>query len=80
MSEKYNKWLPKFVGNNVIIVDDHLSKFYDVFGEAGVHQDHEHIVMKLFALSLEEDAKVWFRGLTDNNIRSWQDFHDIFMK
>jgi hypothetical protein len=72
MPEKYNKWLPKFVGNNVITVKDHLARFYDVVGEAKVPQDHEDVVMKLFSLSLEEDVKVWFRGLNDGSIKSWK--------
>jgi hypothetical protein len=80
MPKKYNKWLPKFAGNNVIIVEDHLAKFYDAASEANDPQDHGDVVMKPFSLSLEEDAKVWFRGLIDRSIRSWQAFHDVFMK
>jgi len=66
--------------NNVITDEDHLARFYNAVGEVDVPQDHEDVVMKLFSLSLEEDVKVWYRAITDRSIRSWQDFHDAFMK
>jgi hypothetical protein len=36
--------------------------------------------MKLFSLSLEENAKSWYDDLVANNIRDWKAFHDAFIK
>jgi hypothetical protein len=36
LPDKYNKWLPKFTGNNVITVEKHLLDFYWVVGEHSI--------------------------------------------
>jgi HSP90 family molecular chaperone len=41
---------------------------------------NEDVVMKLFSLSLEENAKTWYSGFPDNSITSWDAFHDAFIK
>jgi hypothetical protein len=28
---RYEKWLPKFIGNDVVSVEDHMSNFYAFF-------------------------------------------------
>jgi hypothetical protein len=52
--------LPKFPGNNVITVDDHLYAMGRDMENAEV--EHEDVAMKLLASSLTEDAQRWFRG------------------
>jgi hypothetical protein len=32
MPDKFDKWILKFSGNNVITVEEHIEFFYDVFG------------------------------------------------
>lgn len=80
MPDKYQKRLPKFADNNIIIGEEHLANFYNFVGEVGVVEGHRDVVKKLFALFLEEQAKVWFRGLSDNNIQQWDEFHTVFTK
>jgi hypothetical protein len=58
MLEKYSKWLPKFSGNNVISAKEHAEKFQEFLEEHEIEDDHEDVVVKLFALSLEEDARM----------------------
>jgi hypothetical protein len=48
MPDKYNKWLPKFSGNNVITVEEHISKFYDVLVSTQSQMKNDD-VMKLFS-------------------------------
>jgi hypothetical protein len=80
MPNKYNEWLPKFSGNNAIIAQEHITTLYNVLGEHGIPNENEDVVMKLFSLSLEENAKSWYNGLPTNNIRAWQAFHNAFIK
>jgi len=79
-TDKYDKWLPMFSWNNVIIVEDHISNFYNYLGVHEIHNDHEDVVMKLFSICLEEDSKSCYNCLTTNIIRTWNDFHDVLMK
>ena len=38
------------------------------------------VTIKLFVLSLEEGATIWFRNLNDNNIKNWDDFSNTFIE
>jgi hypothetical protein len=80
MPDKYNKWLPKFLGNNIIIAKEHISNFYYSLGEHEVPTENEDVVMKLFSFSLEENSKSWYNGLPTNDIRTWKYVHDAFIK
>jgi hypothetical protein len=68
--------LPKFPGNNVTTVDDHLYAIGRDMENAEV--EHEDVAMKLLASSLTEDAQRWFRGIPDNHIASYEDFSKLF--
>jgi hypothetical protein len=63
MPDKYDKWLPKFLGNNVITAEEHIAYFYSKVGDHKIPRDHEDVVMKLFEMSLDEEAKSWYRNL-----------------
>jgi hypothetical protein len=80
MPQKFDKWLPKFSGNNVIIVEDHIYNFYACFQIQPLNNDDEDVVMKLFVASLVEDARKWYNNLLDKSIKTWEAFHDTFMK
>ena len=53
------KKLPTFQGNNAIIAKSHLQKFekHLVSYCIDAANDHDDVKMKLFALSLEEEAR-----------------------
>jgi len=72
MSSYVNKWLPKFFGNNVITVEDQIY----VMGRDidNVCIDHEDVAMRLFSSSLNEEAIDWFKGLPDNQIKTYDAF------
>ena len=42
--------------------------------------DHADFKMKLFALSLEEDAGEWYLDLADNSYKTVNEFRDGFRK
>jgi hypothetical protein len=67
-----NKWLPIFLGNNVIIIEDHIYVMGPDMDNSGI--DHEDVAMKLFASSLTEEALDWFKGLPDNQIVTYDAF------
>lgn len=40
--------------------------------------DHDDMAIKLFVLSLEDDAQEWFRSLLDGCITSWENMKEAF--
>jgi hypothetical protein len=75
---KVNTWLPKFPGNNVTIAEDHIYVMGRDMDNAGI--DHEDVAMRLFASSLTEEALVWFKGLPDNQIMTYDAFSTLFKR
>jgi hypothetical protein len=61
MPKESHKWLPKFIGNNVVTPEEHLEAIGVAMEDNGI--EHEDVVMKLPAMSLDEDAKKWYKGL-----------------
>jgi hypothetical protein len=45
MLEESNKWLPKFLGNNVVVVEDHLYTIGRDMDNADV--EHEDVALKI---------------------------------
>jgi hypothetical protein len=39
---------------------------------------HEDVIMKIFMMSLERDARIWYKGLSATSISSLRDFHSKF--
>jgi hypothetical protein len=68
MPQKFDKWLPKFPGNNVITVEEHVDAFYMCFQNHPLNNDDEDVVMKLFVASLVEDARKWYNNLPYKSI------------
>ena len=56
----------KFLGNNAIIGEENIRKFFDMMNDYEV--ENEDVVMKLFLCSLTEDARDWFVRLPDDSI------------
>ena len=66
------KKLPIFQGNNAITTKSHLWKFekhlVNYWNDAA--HDHDDVKMKLFVLSLEDDAKEWYLNLDDDSYKT----------
>jgi hypothetical protein len=78
MPKEVNKWLPKFQGNNVITVEDHIYVMGWDMDNAGI--EHEDVAMRLFYSSLTEEALDWFRGLPDNHFTSYDVFFQLIQE
>jgi hypothetical protein len=70
------KWLRKFPGNNVIIVEDHIYVMCWDMENACI--DHEDVAMRLFTSSLAGEALDWFIGLPDNHIMTYDTFSALY--
>ena len=40
--------------------------------------EHEDVAMKLLASLLNENSQIWFKGILDNHIASYEDFAKLF--
>jgi hypothetical protein len=76
MPTKINKWLPKFPGNNVINVEDHIYVMGWDMDNACI--DHEDVAMILFIPSFSKDELDWFKGIPDNHIMTYDVFSSLF--
>lgn len=71
--------LSSFQGNNAVIVKDHLNRFRHFINKWGsANVAHEDVRMKLFVLSLEEDALKWFTKRPDHSFNSLQALTNAF--
>ena len=70
--------LPSFQGNNAISAKNHLRNFNACIAKWCTNHNHEDTKMKLFILSLEEDALDWFLEHDDNIFDSLKGIVDAF--
>jgi hypothetical protein len=78
LPNKYYNWLSKFQGNNCISAETHVATFEAKLDKIDV--EHMDVVMKLFILSLEEDARIWIKNLGDASIKTWDAFKKLFLE
>jgi hypothetical protein len=60
MTPKYEKWLPKFLGNDVTSTEEHMSNFWAFFQLNPVNDDAKDLVMKFFSITLTNVARRWY--------------------
>ena len=70
--------LPSFQGNNVVSAKAHVRNFNLCISKWCNAYNHEDVKMKLFVLSLEEDALDWFTEQDDNKFNTLQEILDGF--
>ena len=70
------KKLPIFEKNNATTTKTHLQKFekHLVSYCNNVTSNHEDVKIKLFALSLEDDAMEWYGDLGDDSYKNLNEF------
>jgi len=76
MDSNWRNIVPKFTANNAISAKDHIRSFNAFVQEIGM--DWEDIRMRLFMMSLTEDARDWFNSLPNDSISLITDFHNQF--
>ena len=57
MPRKFEKWLPKFSGNDVTTVEEHVDNFWCCFQTHTISDDAEDVVMKFFSATFVEDTR-----------------------
>ena len=76
---KYYKYLPKFNGESQdLTAKKHLQAFEHFLDFFEI--DHDDVCMQDFTLSLQGDAKVWFKHLQPKSINTWEEFSCTFLK
>jgi hypothetical protein len=65
MPLRYEKWLPRFTGNDVVRAEDHMNNFWAFFQLHPISDDVEDLAMKLFSATLHGNARKWYDGLPD---------------
>jgi hypothetical protein len=73
---EYHDCLPKFAGNNVVTVEDHLNAFLKFVDDLEI--EHEDVVMKMFMQTLEGDTRAWYKALPVGSINGWDSFQRKF--
>lgn len=76
---KYRKYLPVFDGENGSLTAkkhlDSFEHFVDLF-----EIEHEDVLMRTFAQSLQGEVKRWFRNLLPESISSWDGLSQDFLR
>jgi hypothetical protein len=74
----YLKYMPKFTGEEDIIVEEHLDAFYSYVENLNI--ENEDVWMKVFVQSLDGEVRKWFRGLTPGSIAGIEALDDVFLR
>jgi hypothetical protein len=80
MPLRYEKWLPRFTGNDGVIAEDHMDNFWAFFQLHPISDDAEDLAMKLFSATLHGNARKWYDNLPDANITSMDQLEETFLK
>ena len=80
MPLRYEKWLPRFTGNDGVRVEDHMDIFWAFFQLPPISDDVEYLAMKFFSATLHVDAKKWYDSLPDVSITSMDQLEETFLK
>ena len=74
----YLKYMPKFTGEEDIIVEENLVAFY--IYEDNLNIENEDVWMRVFVQSLDSEVRKWFRGLTPGSIDGIEALDDVFLR
>ena len=71
------EYLPRFDGENGITAQKHIQAFEDYLNTFEV--EDEDFSLRLFALSLESEARNWFKALPEESISKFQQCDKLFL-
>jgi hypothetical protein len=74
----YLKYMPKFIGEKDIIVEEHLVAFYSYVDNLNI--DNEDVWMRVFVQILDGEVRKWFRGLNLGYIVGIEALDDSFLR
>jgi hypothetical protein len=74
----YLNYIPKFTGEEDIIVEEHLSTLYSYADNLNI--ENGDVWLRFFVQRLDGEARKWFRGLTPGSIDGIQALDDSFLR
>jgi hypothetical protein len=80
MPAKYEKWLPKFSGNDVVTFEEHMSNLWALFQLNPMSDDVEYLVMNIFYTTLLDVARRWHDSLSNAITKTMDQLEDIFLQ
>jgi hypothetical protein len=80
MPLRYEKWIPKFIGNDEENANKHMHDFYAFFQLHPISDDAEDLTMKLFSATLHDNSRRWYDGLPDDSITSMDQLEEVFLR
>jgi hypothetical protein len=73
---KWLKHIPLFAARLGESIDDDLAKFLQVVSDFDV--EYEDVVMRMFVLTLEGEARAWYTSLPNASVDGWDSFQEKF--
>jgi hypothetical protein len=74
----YVKYMPKFIGEEDIIVEEHFAAFYSYVDNLNI--ENEDVWMRVFVHILDGKDRKWFRGLTPGSIAGIEALDGAFLR
>jgi hypothetical protein len=74
----YLKYMPKFTGEEDIIVEEHLATFYSYADNLNI--ENEDVWMRVFFQSLDGEVRKWFRRLAPGSIVGIEALDSAFLR
>jgi hypothetical protein len=76
LAREWLKHISLFAGRLEELIEDHLANFLQVVSDFDV--EHEDVVMRMFVLNLEGEARAWYVFFLDPSIDGWDSFEEQF--
>jgi hypothetical protein len=68
MPPKFEKWFPKFSGNDVTTVEEDLDNFWACFQLHPISDEEEDVVLRIFSATFVDDTRKWYNNISDKGI------------
>jgi hypothetical protein len=80
MPQRYENWIPRFIGNDGVRAEDHMGNFWAFFQLHLINDYDEYLEMKLFFATLHGYARKWYDDLLDTSITSMDHLEEKFLE
>jgi hypothetical protein len=74
----YLKYMPKFMGEEDITIEEHIVAFYSYADNQNI--ENQYVWMRVFIQSLFGEARKWFRGLALGSITSIEALDEALLR
>jgi hypothetical protein len=80
MPLRFEKWLPRFTGNDGVIAKYHMDSFWDLFQLHPISDDVEYLAMKRFSTIIHGNSRKWYDNLLNASITCMDQLEETFLK